>query len=123
MTTDARVAMWAEHDHTRALWRAMFTALWLLPRNSAIAIMKAYRRLISPLYGEVCRYYPSCSMYSLQAYQKFGLVRGIWLTLIRLVRCNPFTPGGIDDVPSSTESRYTITQSGFVVPARRKGHE
>lgn len=94
--------------------------IWLLPRNIAIAIMKVYRLVISPLYGEVCRYYPSCSSYSLQAYQQHGFVKGVWLTVRRLLRCHPFTPGGIDDVPHSHQTSYEITKHGFVLEAQRK---
>lgn len=94
--------------------------LWLAPRNIAIAIMKAYRAGISPLYGQVCRYHPSCSAYSLQAYQQHGFVKGLWLTIRRLGRCHPFTPGGIDDVPASTDPRFMLSHHGFVVLNPRK---
>lgn len=94
--------------------------LWLLPRNCAILIMKLYRRVISPLYGEVCRYYPSCSRYSMEAYQQRGFVLGIVLTLWRLVRCNPFSSGGIDDVPLKQNPQFVIYPSGFVRPRSRK---
>lgn len=90
------------------------TFLWLLPRNSAIAIMKLYRRIISPLYGEVCRYYPSCSRYSLEAYQRQGFIIGLWLTVSRLLRCNPFSSGGIDDVPEPLNPRFRTNTHGFV---------
>lgn len=94
--------------------------LWFLPRNAAIAVMLLYRMAISPLYGNVCRYHPSCSSYSLQAYQQRGLLLGLALTLYRLVRCNPFTPGGIDDVPRSRTHTYTLNTHGFVIEAQRK---
>lgn len=90
------------------------TFLWLLPRNAAIAIMKVYRRVISPLYGEVCRYYPSCSRYSLEAYQQHGFVLGVWLTIRRLLRCNPFSAGGIDDVPTPLNPHFRTNTHGFV---------
>lgn len=90
------------------------TLLWLLPRNAAIAIMKFYRRVVSPMYGEVCRYYPSCSRYSLEAYQQHGFVRGLWLTVTRLLRCNPFTAGGIDDVPTALNPHFRTNTHGFV---------
>ena len=94
--------------------------LWFLPRNLAIAVMKLYRRLISPLYGEVCRYYPSCSRYSMEAYQQRGLVVGLALTIWRLLRCNPFSAGGIDDVPQQRDPIFDINPSGFVRPRSRK---
>lgn len=105
---------------TKVSVRSAATWVWLLPRNCAIAIMKTYRFLISPLYGQVCRYYPSCSSYSLQAYQQQGFIKGLWLTVWRLLRCNPFSSGGIDDVPTSPRTSFEITQRGFVIDAKRK---
>ena len=94
--------------------------LWLAPRNLAIAVMKAYRAVISPLYGEVCRYYPSCSRYAYEAFQRRGFTVGIALTVWRLLRCNPFTRGGVDDVPGRAHSNFVINSCGFVRPATRK---
>ncbi|KUF06049.1 membrane protein insertion efficiency factor YidD [Leucobacter sp. G161] len=99
----------------RILWE-----LWLAPRNLAILLMKAYRRIISPLYGDVCRYYPTCSRYSMEAYQQRGFLMGIALTIWRLLRCNPFSGGGIDDVPSRKVTFFDINSSGFVRPRIRK---
>jgi putative membrane protein insertion efficiency factor len=64
-----------------------------------IGLLRAYRFLISPLYGEVCRYYPSCSAYALDAVRTHGSVRGSWLTVRRLARCHPWAAGGVDHVP------------------------
>jgi putative membrane protein insertion efficiency factor len=86
----------------------------LIPRNLAIAMLLAYRKLISPLYGEVCRYYPSCSLYALRAIQYHGALWGIGLGLVRIVRCNPFARGGIDDPPERLRAVYRITPQGFV---------
>ncbi|WP_336660101.1 membrane protein insertion efficiency factor YidD [Leucobacter sp. USHLN153] len=96
------------------------TELWLLPRNAALAIMHLYRRIVSPLYGEVCRYYPSCSRYAVDAYQLRGFVVGTALTAWRLLRCNPFTPGGVDDVPPRAHSPFVINSRGFIRPIERK---
>lgn len=98
----------------------MAEELWLAPRNLAIAFMLAYRRTISPLYGQVCRYYPSCSRYALEAFQRQGLVAGIALTVWRLLRCNPWTSGGIDDAPERRSPRFPINSRGFVRPTNRK---
>jgi uncharacterized protein len=65
-----------------------------------VAALKAYRTLISPLYGDVCRYYPSCSAYALAAVETHGALRGSWLTARRLGRCHPWAAGGVDQVPS-----------------------
>ena len=59
----------------------------------------AYRRFISPALGPRCRFYPSCSEYALTALVTHGAVRGLGLTIWRLLRCQPFHPGGIDHVP------------------------
>ena len=88
--------------------------LLLLPRNLAIAFMVAYRKVISPLYGQVCRYYPSCSLYALRAIQYHGALRGIALAAWRVLRCNPFTRGGIDDPPEGLRPNYELSPVGFV---------
>ena len=88
--------------------------LLLIPRNLAIAFMVGYRKLISPLYGQVCRYHPSCSLYALRAIQYHGALRGIALAAWRVLRCNPFTRGGIDDPPEGMRPNYELTPVGFV---------
>lgn len=75
-------------------------ALWTFPQNLAIAFLRAYRRIISPLYGDVCRYFPTCSAYGLEAIAVHGLVRGTGLTVRRLLRCHPWATGGVDPVPA-----------------------
>src|SRR5690606_26169863 len=62
-------------------------------------LVQLYQRTVSPLLGPVCRYYPSCSAYSVTALERFGPLRGSWLTVRRLLRCNPFARGGVDHVP------------------------
>ena len=96
--------------------------LSLLPRNICVVILRVYRAVISPLYGDVCRYYPSCSAYALGAIQQHGVFKGIALGTWRIARCHPWAKGGIDDVPARRESsrvmaRYQITRFGFVLPA------
>jgi putative membrane protein insertion efficiency factor len=103
--------------HTRVRYIAQ-TAL-LVPRNCGVAVLRTYRAVVSPLYGDVCRYYPSCSHYSLQAVQAHGLVKGSWLTARRLVRCHPWAQGGIDDIPPGTREDTHVTTCGFVVLNRR----
>ena len=91
------------------------TLLLLLPRNGAVVLLRAYRAVISPLYGDVCRYYPSCSTYTLQAIQEYGLVRGTLLGAWRILRCNPWSRGGVDDIPHRHEHTAELTPFGFVV--------
>jgi putative membrane protein insertion efficiency factor len=55
-----------------------------------------YQRVISPLKPATCRFYPTCSEYSIQAVRKYGVVKGLWLTVKRLSKCHPFHPGGYD---------------------------
>jgi putative membrane protein insertion efficiency factor len=66
-----------------------------------IGLLRAYRLVISPLYGNVCRYYPSCSAYALTAVQTHGAARGTWLAAKRLARCHPWARGGYDPVPGT----------------------
>jgi putative membrane protein insertion efficiency factor len=68
-------------------------------KHVLIALLRVYRAVISPLYGEVCRYYPSCSAYALGAVQEHGSIRGSWLAARRLARCHPWAAGGYDPVP------------------------
>ena len=68
-----------------------------------IGLLKAYRAVISPLYGQVCRYHPSCSAYALEAVTEHGALRGSWLALRRLLRCHPWAAGGYDPVPARRE--------------------
>jgi putative membrane protein insertion efficiency factor len=68
-----------------------------------IGLLKVYRLVISPLYGDVCRYYPSCSAYALRAVEVHGAVKGSWLAGRRLLRCHPWAAGGYDPVPGTPE--------------------
>lgn len=76
----------------------------LLPRRILSGVLIGYRRLISPLYGPVCRFFPSCSAYALEAVTVHGAVRGSWLAVRRLCRCHPWNDGGVDHVPSGGRS-------------------
>ena len=87
----------------------------LAPRNLAIVVLRLYRMLVSPLYGDVCRYYPSCSAYALGCVQEHGLTRGGWLTARRLVRCHPWAEGGIDDWPVTQNSSHRQNRWGLIV--------
>jgi putative membrane protein insertion efficiency factor len=65
-------------------------------KRLAIIPVRLYRILVSPLLGRRCKYHPSCSQYALDAFEEFGLVRGAVLAGWRLLRCNPWSHGGVD---------------------------
>ena len=97
--------------------------VWLLPRNLCVAILRVYRAVISPLYGDVCRYYPSCSAYTMGAIQQRGVIQGIALGAWRIARCHPWARGGVDEVPASHfhADHYHLTRFGFVAASHGKG--
>jgi putative membrane protein insertion efficiency factor len=74
--------------------------LWNLSRNIFILLLMAYCKVILPLYGQVCRFFPSCSAYALEAITVHGAVKGSWLAAKRLARCHPWNAGGVDHVPA-----------------------
>ena len=67
----------------------------------ARTVHRGYKFFISPLFGNACRFEPYCSDYALEAIQKHGYLKGSWLSLVRLVRCNPYCKGGYDPVPQA----------------------
>ncbi len=64
-----------------------------------ILLIKGYQRVISPLIGPCCRFNPTCSQYGLEALTRFGMIKGGWLTLKRVLKCHPLHEGGDDPVP------------------------
>jgi uncharacterized protein len=72
-------------------------------KHLLILLLRGYRAFISPLYGQVCRYHPSCSAYALEAVTTHGSWRGSWLAVRRLGRCHPWTAGGYDPVPPRSQ--------------------
>lgn len=75
-----------------------------------IGVLRLYRLLISPLYGQVCRYYPSCSAYALEAVTVHGSLRGSWYAVRRVARCHPWAAGGVDLVPA----KHSRCDSGHI---------
>ncbi len=64
-----------------------------------ICIIKIYQRLISPFFPSSCKFYPSCSEYGVKAIDKYGAIRGSFLTFKRILKCNPWSDGGYDPIP------------------------
>ena len=77
-----------------------------MPKSLILLLLRGYKLLISPLLGQRCRFYPSCSTYTMQAVERFGAVRGSWLGVKRIARCHPFHPGGLDPVPDTWPCRH-----------------
>ena len=100
----------AEHDlkhvsevprRPSGFWPSLGWILRIGPRMPFVWFIRAWRIVVSPFYGQVCRYYPSCSMYGLEAFEIHGVLKGMVLTGWRILRCNPLTHGGVDHVPGS----------------------
>ena len=68
-------------------------------RAALIALIRVYQLFLSPLLGNHCRFYPSCSQYAREAIERHGVSRGVWLAIRRVLRCHPWHPGGVDPVP------------------------
>ena len=68
-------------------------------RQAFAALIRVYQLVLSPALPRSCRYYPSCSQYAREAVSKHGAIRGVYLAAARLLRCNPWSPGGVDLVP------------------------
>lgn len=102
--------MCSHHDHDHAPPEAHPDALHDPPARQdasqrglaarvGAGLVRGYQRYISPYKPPVCRFYPSCSQYTLTAIERYGLIKGSWLGFWRILRCHPFHPGGIDHVP------------------------
>ncbi len=85
----------------------MYRTFMAKGRNAAswclIGILRAYQLAISPFLGHHCRFEPTCSSYSLEALRSYGVIKGMGLTVRRLLRCHPFHPGGYDPVPNQKD--------------------
>ena len=90
----------ARAPHEYNVPRGVVQAVLRAPQNLCIALLKLYRTIVSPLYGDVCRYYPTCSAYALEALTTHGAMGGLSLTVRRILRCVPWATGGIDPVPA-----------------------
>ncbi len=88
--------------------RVVGTFVRRIPARILLALLWVYQRVVSPLTPPTCRFYPSCSQYAVIAVQRHGAVRGGWLAARRLLRCHPWNPGGVDDVPPSRDTHRTF---------------
>ncbi len=85
-----------------------------LPRYAVMALIKGYQLLVSPLLGPTCKYYPSCSHYGLEAVRSHGALKGTALAAWRVLRCNPWSNGGVDEVPAKGEPLFRTPQTSSV---------
>jgi len=72
---------------------------WPRMKSLLLALIDAYRLLLSPFFGTQCRFYPTCSAYAREAIEVHGSLRGSWLAVKRILKCHPWHPGGVDPVP------------------------
>lgn len=77
-------------------------------RHILLLFIKLYQILLSPLLGQHCRFYPSCSHYAHEAIESHGAIKGTWLALKRLLRCHPWHPGGVDPVPPHVSEKKSL---------------
>ena len=75
-----------------------------MPKKIFISLIRFYQTVISPIKPPTCRFYPTCSQYGLEAVQRFGAIKGGWLTIKRISKCHPFHPGGVDPVPEKDKN-------------------
>lgn len=85
-----------------------------LPALLLLLLLRGYQRFISPMRPPTCRFYPSCSQYAVIAVRRHGAAYGTWLAARRLLRCHPWNPGGIDDVPPAREGHRVHHHSASV---------
>ncbi|MFT7558396.1 MAG: putative membrane protein insertion efficiency factor [Flavobacteriales bacterium] len=74
-----------------------------------IGLIRLYQLVLSPLIGQRCRFYPSCSHYSEEALKTHGLLKGIFLSVTRILRCHPWHEGGYDPVPNKQQTKHSTT--------------
>lgn len=72
-------------------------------KKSILLLIKGYKKFISPLLGNNCRFQPTCSVYTMESIKKFGVLKGIFLGTKRILKCHPLHPGGDDPVPEKFE--------------------
>jgi putative membrane protein insertion efficiency factor len=68
-------------------------------KTIVLALIRFYKRFLSPALPSACRFHPTCSVYTYEAIERYGVIKGGWLGIRRIARCHPFNPGGYDPVP------------------------
>jgi putative membrane protein insertion efficiency factor len=101
MTTEVNTARSIDiHEHRSPALSELPFSLWNVPRLIVLAVIRLYQKTLSNLVpSDTCRFYPTCSHYGYQAIFKYGVIKGGWMAFTRILRCNPFNPGGYDPVP------------------------
>ena len=87
-----------------------------------IAIIRVYQWTIAPLFGNVCRFEPSCSRYTIECIRLHGAFKGAWLGMRRILRCHPFNPGGYDPPPTCLHRRVQ-SASPNLLPSPAEQHQ
>ena len=77
---------------------------WTIMKKILLLLICFYQKAISPLKPPTCRFYPTCSAYGLEAIQRFGALKGSYLTIKRILKCHPLHPGGVDIVPEKKKN-------------------
>ncbi len=72
-------------------------------KKLVLLLIRFYQKMISPLTPPSCRFYPTCSHYGVEAVETHGVMKGLWLTIVRISKCHPFHKGGFDPVPAKKE--------------------
>ena len=80
----------------KKIFNKIFKFILKIPKKVEIKLIEIYQKYISPGLGNHCKFYPTCSEYTKQAVDKYGIIKGNILGLIRIMKCNPFSHGGID---------------------------
>lgn len=81
-------------------------------KAALVALLRAYQLLISPMLGQNCRFYPTCSNYAIEAVRVHGAARGSWLAARRVCRCHPWNEGGVDLVPPAPDQQHPPAACG-----------
>lgn len=86
------------------------------PRRALVTLLRGYRLLLSPWLGNQCRFYPTCSVYGIEALQRHGALAGTYLTAARVLRCHPWCEGGCDPVPAERPRLFRHLLPGATAP-------